>query len=143
MQERTSDESNESQSFKGLLHARTQEFVEEVRTCDLVLVLNSLLNMTECRYTCTTYINNILCPQVLSPYFGGLIGFVKDVEPLLERGEKPRVDERRIQQLVRGFASDWKKSIETLNHDIMQSFTNFKNGTAILQVCEFIHVIYM
>lgn len=73
--------------------------------------------------------------QVLSPYFGGLIGFVKDVEPLFERGDKPRVDERRIQLLVRGFASDWKKSIETLNHDIMQSFTNFKNGTAILQVC--------
>ncbi len=74
--------------------------------------------------------------QVLSPYFGGLIGFVKDAEPLLERGErdKIRMDERRIQQLVRGFASDWKKSIETLNHDIMQSFTNFKNGTAILQV---------
>ncbi len=61
---------------------------------------------------------------------------MKDAEPLLERGEreKIRMDERRIQQLVRGFASDWKKSIETLNHDIMQSFTNFKNGTAILQV---------
>ncbi|XP_064395792.1 vacuolar protein sorting-associated protein 52 homolog [Halichondria panicea] len=99
--ERTSEESKESQSFKSLLHSRTQEFVEEV----------------------------------LSPYFGGLIGFVKDAEPLLERGErdKIRMDERRIQQLVRGFASDWKKSIETLNHDIMQSFTNFKNGTAILQ----------
>ena len=65
-----------------------------------------------------------------------MIGFVKDVEPLLERGERDRirVDERRIQQLVRGFSADWKKSIETLNHDVMQSFTNFKNGTAILQV---------
>lgn len=61
---------------------------------------------------------------------------MKDVEPLLERGqrEKVKVDERRLQQLVRGFAADWKKSIETLNQDIMQSFTNFKNGTAILQV---------
>ncbi len=55
---------------------------------------------------------------------------------MLERGERDKIqmDERRIQQLVRGFAADWKKSIETLNHDIMQSFTNFKNGTAILQV---------
>ena len=44
------------------------------------------------------------------------------------------MDERRLQQLVRGFAGDWKKSIEVLNQDIMQSFTNFKNGTAILQV---------
>ena len=61
---------------------------------------------------------------------------MKDVEPLLERGqrEKVKVDEKRLQQLVRGFATDWKKSIEVLNQDIMQSFTNFKNGTAILQV---------
>ena len=62
--------------------------------------------------------------------------FVKDVEPLLERGQrdKIKVDEKRLQQLVRGFATDWKKSIEVLNQDIMQCFTNFKNGTAILQV---------
>ena len=33
---------------------------------------------------------------MLCPYFGGIIGFVKDVEPLLERGQrdKIRVDER-------------------------------------------------
>jgi len=101
LSERVSEESKESESFKSLLHARTQEFVEEV----------------------------------LSPYFGGMIGFVKDMEPLLERGQKDRirVDERRIQQLVRGFAAEWKRSIEILNQEVMQSFTNFKNGTAILQ----------
>ena len=97
-----------------------------------------------------------------------MIGFVKDVEPLLERGQrdKIRVDEResltrlccysctigggvscssvppchllvgRIQQLVRGFGAEWKRSIEVLNQEVMQSFTNFKNGTAILQVRE-------
>ncbi len=61
---------------------------------------------------------------------------MKDNEALLDRGQKDkvRVDERRVQQLVRGFAANWKKSIEELNQDIMQSFTNFKNGTAILQV---------
>lgn len=42
----------------------------------------------------------------------------------------------RIQQLVRGFAADWKKSIELINQDIMRSFSNFKNGTTILQVRE-------
>ena len=30
LQERTSEESKESESFKGLLHARTQEFIDEV-----------------------------------------------------------------------------------------------------------------
>lgn len=49
------------------------------------------------------------------------------------RRESVVVDEKRIQQLVRSFAADWKKSIETLNREIMQSFTNFKNGTQILQ----------
>ena len=42
----------------------------------------------------------------------------------------------RIQQLVRGFGAEWKRSIEVLNQEVMQSFTNFKNGTAILQVTE-------
>ena len=61
---------------------------------------------------------------------------MKDVEPLLERGQRDRVrvDEAKIQLLVRGFAGDWKKSIEALNTDIMQSFSNFKIGTHILQV---------
>ena len=42
----------------------------------------------------------------------------------------------RIQQLVRGFGAEWKRSIEVLNQEVMHSFTNFKNGTAILQVRE-------
>ena len=74
--------------------------------------------------------------KVLSPYFGGILSFVKENESLLERGEKDRVrlEEKRVDQLVRGFAANWKKSIEELNQDVMKSFTNFKNGTAILQV---------
>ena len=93
---------------------------------------------------------------MLSPYFGGMIAFVKDTEITLEREtrrDRIMVDEResflctsgshfpilisftgRIQQLVRGFNTDWKKSIESINTEIMKSFTNFKNGTAILQV---------
>ena len=35
---------------------------------------------------------------------------------------------------MRGFNADWKRSIEAINQAVMQSFTNFKNGTAILQV---------
>ncbi|XP_073242432.1 vacuolar protein sorting-associated protein 52 homolog [Porites lutea] len=73
--------------------------------------------------------------EVLSPAFGGMTAFIKETEPLLERGQGQviRPDERRIQQLVRGFASDWKRSIENINQEIMRSFSNFKNGTAILQ----------
>ncbi|EDO47167.1 predicted protein, partial [Nematostella vectensis] len=73
--------------------------------------------------------------EVLSPAFGGMIAFVKETEPQLERGQGQaiRPDERRIQQLVRGFAADWKKSVENINQEIMRSFSNFKNGTTILQ----------
>ena len=38
LQERTSEESKESESFKGLLHARTQEFIDEVYTCTYVQI---------------------------------------------------------------------------------------------------------
>ena len=39
-----------------------------------------------------------------------------------------------IHQIVKGFSNDWKKSLDLINQDIMRTFTNFKNGTAILQV---------
>ncbi|XP_077986713.1 vacuolar protein sorting-associated protein 52 homolog [Glandiceps talaboti] len=73
--------------------------------------------------------------EILSPYFGGLVTFVKEAESSLERGhtEQLKREERRVQQLVRGFASEWKQAIELINQDIMRSFTNFKNGTQILQ----------
>ena len=51
-QERTTDDSKESESFKEHLSARTQEYIEEI----------------------------------LSPYFGGMMSFVKEAESHLERG---------------------------------------------------------
>ena len=67
------------------------------------------------------------------------MSFVKDCEPLLERGQRDRVrvNEVRINQLVRGFAADWKHSIESLNQEVMKSFSNFKTGTYILQVSSY------
>ncbi|XP_041369494.1 vacuolar protein sorting-associated protein 52 homolog [Gigantopelta aegis] len=101
LMERTSEDSKETESFKELLQARTQEFVEEI----------------------------------LAPHFGGMISFVKDCEVLVERGqiELLKNEEKRIQQIVRGFNNDWKRALEVINQDVMRSFTNFKNGTQILQ----------
>ena len=39
-----------------------------------------------------------------------------------------------MEQLVRGFSADWKRGIESIDQEVMRSFSNFKNGTAILQV---------
>uniref|UniRef100_A0A8C2J9P3 Vacuolar protein sorting-associated protein 52 homolog n=1 Tax=Cyprinus carpio TaxID=7962 RepID=A0A8C2J9P3_CYPCA len=73
--------------------------------------------------------------EILSPPFGGMIAFVKESEALMEKGQldKLRNDEARITQLVRGFSSSWKQSVEALSQDVMRSFTNFKNGTSIIQ----------
>lgn len=73
--------------------------------------------------------------EILSPPFGGMIAFVKESEALMEKGQldKLKNDEARITQLVRGFSGTWKQSVEALSQDVMRSFTNFKNGTSIIQ----------
>ncbi|XP_066473420.1 vacuolar protein sorting-associated protein 52 homolog isoform X2 [Tiliqua scincoides] len=73
--------------------------------------------------------------ELLAPGFGGMIAFVKEAETLAERGqlERLRGEEARVVQLVRGFAGTWKAAVESLSQDVMRSFTNFKNGTSIIQ----------
>ncbi|KAL6082394.1 hypothetical protein STEG23_021549 [Scotinomys teguina] len=73
--------------------------------------------------------------ELLSPPFGGLVAFVKEAEALIERGQADRLrgEEARVTQLIRGFGSSWKASVESLSQDVMRSFTNFRNGTSIIQ----------
>uniref|UniRef100_A0A3Q3D9Y1 Vacuolar protein sorting-associated protein 52 homolog n=1 Tax=Hippocampus comes TaxID=109280 RepID=A0A3Q3D9Y1_HIPCM len=73
--------------------------------------------------------------ELLSAPFGGMIAFVKEAEALMEKGQLERLksDEARICQLVRGFSGSWKQSVEAMSQDVMRSFTNFKNGTGIIQ----------
>ncbi|NXK01461.1 VPS52 protein, partial [Corythaixoides concolor] len=73
--------------------------------------------------------------ELLSPPFGGMIAFVKEAEALLEKGqlERLRGEEARVTQLARGFSGTWKTAVESLSHDVMRSFSNFKNGTGIIQ----------
>ncbi|XP_056876482.1 vacuolar protein sorting-associated protein 52 homolog [Takifugu flavidus] len=73
--------------------------------------------------------------EILSSPFGGMIAFVKEAEALMEKGHLDRLksEEARITQLVRGFSATWKQSVEAMSRDVMRSFTNFKNGTSIIQ----------
>lgn len=73
--------------------------------------------------------------EILSPPFGGMIAFVKEAEALIEKGQQERLrgEEARVTQLVRGFSSTWKAAVEALSQDVMRSFSNFKNGTSIIQ----------
>lgn len=34
---------------------------------------------------------------------------------------------------MRGFSQGWKKAIDDLDSEVMRSFANFKNGTAVVQ----------
>ncbi|XP_032942882.1 vacuolar protein sorting-associated protein 52 homolog [Catharus ustulatus] len=73
--------------------------------------------------------------ELLAPPFGGLVGFVREAEALLERGEgeKLRGHEARVTQLIRGFSGSWKGAVEALSQDVMRSFSNFRIGTGIIQ----------
>lgn len=73
--------------------------------------------------------------EVLSSYFIGLMTFVKECEPLTESGQADALkdSQHKVMPLIRSFAKNWKTSIEAINHEVMNSFTNFKNGTSILQ----------
>ncbi|NXD46891.1 VPS52 protein, partial [Copsychus sechellarum] len=73
--------------------------------------------------------------ELLAPPFGGLVGFVREAEALLERGEgeKLRGQEARVTQLIRGFSGSWKGAVEALSQDVMRSFSNFRIGTGIIQ----------
>jgi hypothetical protein len=43
------------------------------------------------------------------------------------------VNQYKVQALISGFAKDWKSSISAMDADVMRAFTNFKNGTIIIQ----------
>ena len=52
--------------------------------------------------------------------------YVQITKPFLFFSEK-------VIPLVRSFSSTWKKSVERLNNEVMQCFTNFRTGTVVLQ----------
>lgn len=97
-------ECHEMDSFKALLAARTDDYINEV----------------------------------LFSHFGDVVTFVKDAEQRLDQGgaaalEAFRGYEKKVTQLVKGFNSDWKKSVDTIDANVMRSFANLKNGAQILQ----------
>ncbi|KAK0406157.1 hypothetical protein QR680_018400 [Steinernema hermaphroditum] len=75
--------------------------------------------------------------EMLNPYFGQLIAFVNECEPLVEQSHTQLLiryaNSGHITDIVKAFGANWKKSIDAINREILTSFTNFKNGTNILQ----------
>lgn len=72
---------------------------------------------------------------------GGQHVNLRDPHPKKEKGGSsifihfpPSTSSARVTQLARGFSSTWKAAVESLSQDVMRSFSNFKNGTGIIQV---------
>ena len=73
--------------------------------------------------------------QVLQPHFGQLIRFVQQAEILIQNNDHQALsrESQRISQLMKTFNTSWKKSLDSINSEVLSSFPNFKNGTNILQ----------
>ena len=79
--------------------------------------------------------SNEYVEEILRPHFGELLSFVKDAEVLIEQKEEEKLKGQQglIERLIVTFNSGWKSSLDSINKEVLGSFPNFKNGTAILQ----------
>ena len=74
---------------------------------------------------------------ILESHFGQLIQWSKEAERKLDSGdvEGLRQEERRVAAIIADFNRDWKKSLDSINSEILSSFPNLKLGTSLLQQC--------
>ncbi|KAK6746746.1 hypothetical protein RB195_000172 [Necator americanus] len=71
----------------------------------------------------------------LQPHFSPLLSFVSECEPLVQQGHTHllvRYNDK-LTAVVQSFSANWRRSIDAINGEVVKSFTNFKNGTNILQ----------
>ncbi|XP_054282632.1 vacuolar protein sorting-associated protein 52 homolog [Macrosteles quadrilineatus] len=74
--------------------------------------------------------------EILSPYFGGVMQFVKEGEALVEKGQGDALkkQEGKALQLVQSFSNTWKRSLELINHEVLSSFPSLVTGSTLLQL---------
>ncbi|CAH0558360.1 unnamed protein product [Brassicogethes aeneus] len=74
--------------------------------------------------------------EILYPYFGEIIQYVKECEYFFEKAmiEELKGMEPRANQIVQNFSKTWKKSLEELNRDVLLSFPNLVTGSGLLQL---------
>lgn len=74
--------------------------------------------------------------EILTPHFGGIIQFIKECEhmPVEEQTQHFQRQERRSLALVTHFSTNWKKSLEELNREVLLSFPSLVTGSSLLQL---------
>uniref|UniRef100_A0A0K0F9J4 Vacuolar protein sorting-associated protein 52 homolog n=1 Tax=Strongyloides venezuelensis TaxID=75913 RepID=A0A0K0F9J4_STRVS len=73
--------------------------------------------------------------DILKEYFEELVTFVKNTESLMSSDNIEELNKIRgtLKLIVSNFNNTWKQNIEKINKEILDNFSNFKNGTNILQ----------
>jgi len=71
--------------------------------------------------------------ELLYPFFGSMISFVKDCEAYLDRNDQDALmkEENKILPIIKTFNNGWRKAIEEINKEVMVNFTNFNCGNEI------------
>lgn len=74
--------------------------------------------------------------EILSPHFGGMMTFVKEMEHQIEKNPSANIsyNEHHALQLVTKFSANWKKAIEDINREITVSFQSYVTGSTLLQL---------
>ncbi|CAK9252738.1 unnamed protein product, partial [Sphagnum jensenii] len=84
--------------------------------------------------------------ELLYPHFGGMMAFVKDCEAYIEKSDSEALkrEENKVTNLIKSFNIGWRKALEEISREVMNCFTNFKNGnniqqSALTQIIQYYH----
>ena len=73
--------------------------------------------------------------HTLQTAFKEMVMFVKEVEPLVEAASIDKLNfyEANIRKIAKNFAQNWKKIVDNISKEVLQSFSNFRGGATIFQ----------
>lgn len=74
--------------------------------------------------------------EILKPYFGNMMKYVKDAELMLQNGNitEYKALEDTSGPIVEHFTTTWKKSLEELSREVLISFPSLVTGSSLLQL---------
>lgn len=147
------------QEMSALLNAMSATFDGQNKEDGLVFLVNNydlvltIFHERQLPRDATAVFEDLLREQVtrfvenqLARNYPDLIQFVKTTEPLLANvgdgrgaggypggGPPPGVDVKKMEEVVKNFANNWKSAMDRIHHYVMASFTNFSNGMEILK----------
>jgi hypothetical protein len=138
--ERTKDDSKESETFREQLKGRSEEFAEQmleqhfgpmiswVKEAERKLDKGDVEGLRQVlSFLLASYFSSFSSSFSSSSSSFSSSAFASSYIQFLHQ------EERRVTLIIQNFSADWKKSLDSINGEIMTSFPNLKLGTGILQ----------